>query len=83
MTNTNDSAGALNSSAAVERSPGLEQVVNEPRLVEMEDKGREKERRWENCLQFLRNNPKLLMQMIPNPTEGDSSVDALLAQKPL
>ena len=31
----------------------------------------ENQRRWETCMKFLRNNPKLLLQMIPDLSDDD------------
>ena len=40
----------------------------------MENDEEEKNRRWKQCVSFLRNNPKLMLQMIPN--DSDDDIDA-------
>ena len=53
----------------------------------LENEEDEKSRRWTQCMQFLRNNPKLLMQMIPNPSDDEDDLasakkSAVLVGKP-
>ena len=39
----------------------VQKIANEPPLVGFEDDGDERKRRWDQCVNFLRNNPKLLL----------------------
>ena len=51
----------------------LKEIVTEPETVSLANAEDEKNRRWGECMGFLRNNPKLLLQMLPNLSddEGD------------
>ena len=56
----------------------------------LEDEDAEKKRRWTQCVSFLRNNPRLLLQMIPNPDEDEDELKTAItvgrprpAKKPL
>ena len=39
----------------------VQKIADEPPLVGFEDDGDERKRRWDQCVNFLRNNPKLLL----------------------
>jgi len=68
----------------------LSQIANEPAVVGLGDDNDEKKRRWTHCVAFLRNNPRLLLQMIPNPDDDEEELSKAItvgrprpAKKPL
>ena len=60
------------------------QIANEPAVVGLaEGDEDEKRRRWTQCVAFLRNNPRLLLQMIPNPEDEEQELkNAVLVGRP-
>ena len=67
----------------MQQTDSVEQVANEPALVGLGPFNDEKDRRWSQCMTFLRNNPKLLLQMIPNPDlDEDEMLTAIPVGKP-
>ena len=43
------------------QTESVEEVANEPALIGLGTFNDEKDRRWSQCMTFLRNNPKLLL----------------------
>ena len=48
-------------------------IVPRPDEVGIANQEDEKNRRWGQCVEFLRNNPKLLLQMLPDGTFEDGN----------
>jgi len=57
-------------------------IANEPVLIGLGDNQDEKNRRWTQCMNFLRNNPKLLLQMIPDPEDETGEMVAVGKPRP-
>lgn len=49
----------------------LREIVTEPETVSVANAEEEKQRKWGECVGFLRNNPKLLLQMLPNLSDDE------------
>jgi len=55
-------------------------LAKEPPNIIVNDQG-ERERRWTQCIGFLRNNPKLLIQMIPSELDEMMGMGSKKAKK--
>ena len=71
----------LNSDEDTLKTSSVQKIADEPALVGLENDEDEKKRRWNMTLAFLRNNPKLLLQMIPNSNEHE--IDMMAKQIPV
>ena len=54
-------------------------MAKEPPVVGLGEINDEKNRRWNQCVNFLRNNPKLLLQMIPDPSDDEDDSKHVIA----
>ena len=57
-----------------ELDKSLREIVAEPETVSVANPEAEKQRKWGECVGFLRNNPKLLLQMLPNLSGDEDDV---------
>jgi len=58
----------------IAKTDSVENIASEPAVVGLGTNQAEQERRWGQCMHFLRNNPKLLLQMIPNPSDDEEEL---------
>ena len=49
----------------------LKEIATAPETVSVANIEDEKQRKWGECLGFLRNNPKLLLQMLPDMSDDE------------
>ena len=67
-----------------ERAAGItsfKDLVRRPDEVGIANEEDEKNRRWGECVEFLRNNPKLLLQMVPDGGYEDEEDDQAKQKK--
>ena len=55
----------------LELDKSLKDIVDEPEHVSVANAEDEKQRRWGECVGFLRKNPKLLLQMLPDLSDDE------------